>query len=99
MGKFGVTPSRFGYPKRDAFNNKNRIHLAIRRVVKDMKRNLHELLFLMKNLFFEFVCFPEFENPKNGSRKTKIWKKITNFAKIMKNQQMLVFVTNPATVL
>jgi len=53
----------------------------------------------MKNLFFEFVCFPEFENPKNGPRKTKIWGKITNFAKIMKNQQMLVFVTNPATVL
>jgi len=53
----------------------------------------------MKNLFFEFVCFPEFENPKNGSRKTKIWKKITNCAKIMKNQQKLVFVTNPATVL
>ena len=64
-----------------------------------MKRNLHELFSLVKNLFFEFVCFQEFENPKNGPRKTKIWGEITNFAKIMKNQQMLVFVTNPATVL
>jgi len=58
-----------------------------------MKRNLHELFSLVKNLFFEFVCFPEFENPKNGSRKTKIWKKITNFAKIMKNQQMKLVIS------
>jgi hypothetical protein len=64
-----------------------------------MKRNLHELFSLVKNLFFEFVCFPEFENPKNELRKTKIWGEITNSAKIMKNQQILVFVTNPATVL
>ena len=64
-----------------------------------MKRNLHELFFLVKNTFFEFVCFPEFKNPKNEPRKTKIGGEITNFAKIMKNQQMLVFVTHPATVL
>ena len=64
-----------------------------------MKRNLHELFSLVKNLFFEFVCFPEFLNPKNELRKTKMWGEITNFAKIIKNEQMLGFVENAATVL
>ena len=49
-----------GSPKRTAFNNKDLIHYSIWRVVKDIKRNPHELSSLVKNLFFEFVCFPEF---------------------------------------
>jgi hypothetical protein len=33
-----------------------------------------------------------FKNPRMSHGKLKIWEKIENFSKIIKNQQMLVFV-------
>ena len=39
--------------------------------------------------------FHDLKNPEMSLGKPQIWQKIENFAKIIKNQQMLVFVTIP----
>ena len=61
-----------------------------------MNRNLHAFLHLMK-VFFEFVCFPQLKKTQMSFEKLQIWPKIKFFSKIIKNQQILVFVTIPST--
>ena len=93
---FGEHRFAFGTQKRTAFNEKNRIYLWFWYVVKDMNYYLHEFVCLKKKCFFEFVCFPRFQKSINESRKTKIWQKIENLAKIIIKQQNDVgFSTNP----
>ena len=72
-----------GTPKRSGFNNKNRIHLSIWRVVKDMKRHLHKLFSVEKFIFW--VClFPRILKSQKWASKNENLGKITNFAKINK---------------
>jgi hypothetical protein len=48
-----------------------------------MQPYLHELFYVVKNLFFdfEFVGFPQFEKSKNAIKKTKILEKSQIFNK------------------
>ena len=54
-------------------------------------------IFPFRIFYFEFVCFPGHYEPTNDLHKNILFIKIDSFAKISRNQQMLIFFQNPAT--
>ena len=64
-----VTSSSFWAQKLENFNGKNRIYLAFWCVFKDIEHNFHKFVCFKKKCFFEFVCFPRFQNSINDPRK------------------------------
>ena len=64
-----VTSSSFWAQKLENFNGKNRIYLAFWCVFKDIEHNFHKFVCFKKKFFFEFVCFPRFQNSINDPRK------------------------------
>jgi hypothetical protein len=58
-----------------------------------MKMYLKIHLCVIRTFFLIFVCFPEFYEPLNETHKMQMFLGggITNFTKIIKNQQILAF--------
>ena len=67
--------------------------------VKDMKRDLHKTFLPVSIIFsFSLSVSNDFKNLQMSLGRPQIWVKIEFVTKIIKNQQMVVFVVIPSTV-